>query len=246
VWNLCAYNDRDELYLTKEGYCRYYDSGYSLQKKNEDGTEELWCPGIEWTTALLEKVEPIIGGYARHTFILTPGLGWGENLEEKYRYTMINEVWWEGYTQAVGALLSDPRSYVYGHKMISELTELIWEDYYKYAENYGAAGDPKLINVFMDPVEDVYLRAQEYARCAAFYANLSVKKEWNLKDLKGLFVVLLEWDNGQRSFAIYTAADSLYQKSFPGAKYKKIGATYDYMVDLQASYDYMKKHMEME
>jgi hypothetical protein len=34
--------------------------------------------------------------------------------------------------------------------------------------------------------------------------------------------------------------------SFPEAKYQRVEATYDYMVDLQASYDYMKKHMEME
>jgi hypothetical protein len=61
----------------------------------------------------------------------------------------------------------------------------------------------------MDAGEDVYLRAHKYARNAAFYADRSIKKEWGLKDLEGLFVVLLDWDNGQRSFAIYIVADSM-------------------------------------
>jgi len=246
VWNLCAFNETDKLYLTEDGYCRYYDSGYAVRRINGDGTEEIWHPGEEWTEALMGKVEPIIGGYARWTFILTPGFGQEDDLESKYRYTMVNDIWWQNYTRAVDALLSDPEGYSYPEEVISELTDLVRADYGKYVEKYGSEEEPELIGVYMDSAEDIYLRAQEYARCAAFYAERAIDKNWSPENLKERFVVFLEWDNGQRSFALYTYADLGYQLDFPEAKYQKVGGTYDYMVDLQAAYDYMRRHMESE
>ena len=246
VWNLCAFSETEELYLTADGYCRYYDSVYSVRRKNENGVEEIWLPGVEWTAALMERVEPIVGGYAIYTYILTPAFCAEDDLEEKYWYTMANDIWWQGYTQAVDALLGDPEEYAYAEDTVLELTEFVWEDYREYVQKYGVEGEPELIHVYMDSREDVYLRAHEYARQTAFYAMRSPDKDRGPEKLNELFVVLLEWDNGQRSFALYTFADELYQMSYPEARYQNIGGSYDYMVDLQTAYDYMREHSKPE
>ena len=156
---------------------------------------------------------------------------------------MVNDVWWQGYCEAVRALESELEVYSCDETVKNGIIEQVWESYEEYLVKYGEEDDPKLLKVYMDQTEDIYLRAHEYARVTAFYELRGNVKTAEIEDLKNYLVVYLEWDNGQRSFAMYQPASALYRMDYPDAEYQKIGGNYDYMVDLQPSYDYMQKHM---
>ena len=80
-----------------------------------------------------------------------------------------------------------------------------------------------MIDSFVDQAEDIYLRASYYADSYAYYEG-DMKQVASLEDI---IVSFQEWSDSQRSYYVMRKDDGfIYGMS-------------DYMVDLQASYQYL-------
>lgn len=230
-----------DLRVTGSGYCEVLDpslvidldpgswvGSYKYVKEALSWQERMRkFPIEEWESAFKNATKPT------RTLRMYGGIPLGPDSTsmEPYQNTMANEVWWKAYCQALDELNAHSENYSYPPEQLTGVAEEIQRIADSLKRNWP---NERVDRIYTDDQADRLIRAAYHADWIAAVASLGMPADDI--SLNDTMVVLQDWDNGLRSYLVYRRSED------DPEKFNQVGGGFDYFVDLEPSYEYLKEH----
>lgn len=205
---------------------------YSYREDSLCTDSEIKKQISEWETVIKDSTQPVCGTDIMTSLMLRPySVG-----EDPYRYTMVNEVWWETYIDAVTKLEAAQDFSPYDEDTIQQLTEMAKNRIDNFANGvFVEEGRGEIVSIYADKSRDMHLRAYFYAdRVTQLTAEGKDTSQISAEDF---VVIRQEWSDGQHSCYVFYREDDTkeFEIVYDGG--------HDYMRDLRPSYQYLTQRM---